>query len=163
MTTNDLAGGALEVPLVPDPLGNGWDDFRPRTTTNDRPASPELSVGAASPGRASSPSLCRRGLRSWNQCRFLGWFTSEASSSEIGLATSESCECRRNDDGPVAAPPCDGATSTLGGVGACSMMAVCDFLRTWGAIAPGGRLEWGWRSAFVNDGVTDGLDSCECR
>jgi hypothetical protein len=45
----------------------------------------------------------------------------------------------------------------LGGTGACSMIAVCDFLRTWGAMAPGGSC----RSAMANEGVTDGLDSCE--
>jgi hypothetical protein len=106
-TTNDLGGGASDPPELepePDPLANGWEGFRSRRTTNERPVSTGSSSSTSSPGRASSPSLCRRGLRSWNQCRFLGWLTSGESSSETGLTTSdESCDCLRNDDGPKAA------------------------------------------------------------
>jgi hypothetical protein len=162
-TTNDLAGGgAFEGSPELDPLAIGWESFRSRRTTNERPALVGLFVNAAAAGRASSPSLCRRGLRNWNQCRFLvGRFTSEASSSEMGLTTSESCECLRNDDGAGAASWDDGNTAAFGGAGACSITALCDFLRTCGGKAPEGRLEWGCRSAFVKDGVTDGLDSCE--
>lgn len=146
-TTNDLAGGASsEAPPEPepDPLANGWEGFRSRRTTNDRPVSAGLSsINTSSPGRASSPSLCRRGLRSWNQCRFLGWLTSGESSSVTGLTTSESCECLRNDDDSIAS--CDdgkdGTAAAFGGTGVCSITAVCDFLRTCGAIAPEGRLE----------------------
>jgi len=142
-TTNDLAGGgASERPSELDPLAIGWEDFRSRKTTNERPVSSGLSFKGPGAGRAPSPSLCRRGLRNWNQCRFLvGWFTSEASSSEMGLTTSESCECLRNDDGVVAASWDDDITAALGGVGTCSITALCDFLRTPGAMAPGGRLE----------------------
>jgi len=145
-TTNDLTGGASEGPPESDPLATGWDGwevFRPRRTTNERPVSLGLSVNATSAGgRASSPSLCRRGLRRWNQCRFLvRWFTSEASSSEMGLTTSKSCECLRNDDGTVAASWDDEITAGFGGAGTCSITALCDFLRACGAIAPGGRLE----------------------
>jgi hypothetical protein len=75
-TTNDLAGGASEaspVPLpLPDPLASGCEDLRSRRTTNERPASAGLSVNTSAAGRVSSPRLCRRGLRSWNQYRFLG-------------------------------------------------------------------------------------------
>jgi hypothetical protein len=73
-TTNDFAGGAsgaTPVPL-PDPLANGCEAFRSRRTTNERPASAGLSVNTSAAGRVSSPRLCRRGLRSWNQYRFLG-------------------------------------------------------------------------------------------
>ena len=130
-TTNDLAGGASEaspVPL-PDPLANGCEAFRSRRTTNERTASAGLSASTPSPGRTPSPSLCRRGLRSWNQYRFLGWLTSGESSSVTGLTTSESCDCLRYDDGALTASWDDGR-DVAAVAGTCSITALCDFLRT---------------------------------
>jgi len=63
----------------------------------------------------------------------------------MGLTSSESCECRRNDDRAAVAESWDDDgtvdAAAFGGAGACSITALCDFRRMYGAMAPEGRLE----------------------